>query len=195
MIWFTADTHYNHKNIVRGTAEWEDKQQCRDFDTLEAHNDKLVANFNELVQPQDIVYHLGDWSFGGIDSIKAFRDRLYCKDIRICLGNHDHHIRNNKNNVRSLFTHVFDYGVEITINKQKIVLDHYAKRVWNQSHHGSFCLYGHSHGMLKGYGPYKTMDVGVDTNNLRPYAYDLVKLLLDPKKNLTDIDHHNEGTN
>ena len=50
-IWFTSDTHYNHKNIVRGTTEWKEfedgsnHQSLRDFDTLEEHNDKLVDTY------------------------------------------------------------------------------------------------------------------------------------------------------
>jgi len=94
---FTSDTHFHHKNIVAGTSEWDDKRECRDFDTLEEHNAKLVQNINALVKPNDILYHLGDWSFGGVERIWEFRKQLHCKNIHLILGNHDHHIENNKN--------------------------------------------------------------------------------------------------
>lgn len=99
-IWFTSDTHYNHKNICRGTSTWdlseEIHQKTRDFDTIEEMNDYIVKGINDNVKENDILYHLGDWSFGGIDSIWEFRRRIKCKNIHLVLGNHDHHIENNR---------------------------------------------------------------------------------------------------
>ncbi len=97
-IFFTSDTHYHHKNIVRGTTSWEKIepsmgiQRVRNFNTLEEHNDTLVNNFNSLVKENDTIYHLGDWSFGGHEQIKIFRNRLNCKNIFLIFGNHDQHI-------------------------------------------------------------------------------------------------------
>ena len=48
------------------------------------------------MKENDILYHLGDWSFGGLNQIWEFRKRLNCKKIHLILGNHDHHIENNK---------------------------------------------------------------------------------------------------
>lgn len=42
MIWFISDTHYSHKNIVKGESSWSDLSGCRDFPTLTAHDDWLV---------------------------------------------------------------------------------------------------------------------------------------------------------
>lgn len=88
--YFTSDTHYAHKNIVRGTTEWlgdEDKGQAsvdrtRNFNTLEEHNQILIDNINQLVKENDVLYHLGDWSFGGYDNIWNFRKQLKCKNIK-----------------------------------------------------------------------------------------------------------------
>src|SRR6478609_11746681 len=93
-IYFTSDTHYHHKNIVRGTTTWEFANYdggahgepaiaVRDFDTLEEHDDTLVQRINSLVKPNDELWHLGDWSFGGHEQIKIFRDRLNCKNIHL----------------------------------------------------------------------------------------------------------------
>lgn len=102
-IFFTSDTHYHHKNIVRGTTNWEDsnggihgKQRTRDFNTLEDHDAALVARINELVGEDDILYHLGDWSFGGIEQVWEFRKKIRCKTIHLRFGNHDHHIEANR---------------------------------------------------------------------------------------------------
>ncbi len=208
--WFTSDTHAFHKGIVRGTSEWEDKQKTRDFDTVEEMTEKMASNFNKLVKSDDILYHIGDWSFGGFDNIKRFRDMLNCNTIHLILGNHDHHIERNKNGIQGLFSSV-GYYKEITLNKQRIVLSHYAMRVWNKSHHGSWMLYGQSHGTLDKMTPqmsnptwigdmyyiknYKTMDVGVDTNNLEPYSLDELHTIMDPREVLLDVDHHKENTN
>src|SRR5687768_7511272 len=97
--WFTSDTHYHHKNIVRGCTEWEESpggQRTRNFDTLEAHDAALVENINKQVKENDVLYHAGDWSFGGIDSIWNFRKQIKCKTIHLILGNHDHHIENDR---------------------------------------------------------------------------------------------------
>jgi len=76
--------------------------------------------------------------------------------------------------------------------KTGIFLSHYSHRVWSQSHHGILHLYGHSHGSLPGIG--KSMDVGVDTNDLYPYHLDEI---IEKMKNIpiNFVDHHSEITN
>lgn len=100
-IYFTSDTHYHHRNIVRGISEWEkfekgsSHQNTRDFNTLEEHDEALIKSINSLVKYDDILYHLGDWSFGGHEQIKKFRDRLECKEIHLIFGNHDQYKNTN----------------------------------------------------------------------------------------------------
>ena len=72
-------------------------------------NAHIVGNINELVGQDDILFHLGDWSFGGFEQIQKFRDQIVCKNIHLILGNHDHHIGNNKEGVQSLFNSVNKY--------------------------------------------------------------------------------------
>ena len=92
-VWITSDTHYGHKNICRGVTEWRTPDgeipydRVRDFDTLEKMNDTIVNNINAVVGQNDILIHLGDWSFGGFENIQKFYDRLVCKNIRLVLGN------------------------------------------------------------------------------------------------------------
>jgi calcineurin-like phosphoesterase family protein len=208
--WFTSDTHYNHKNIVRGTTSWDTSnftpgsshQSVRDFNTLEEHNDELVDRINSLVKEDDTLWHLGDWSFGGHQSIKIFRERLRCKNIHLIFGNHDQHIEPIDSPYRKLFSsvqYVKEFSLkhnflrrEDTYIKQKFFLSHYSHQVWNQSHHGTIHLFGHSHGSIQGIG--RSMDVGVDTHNLYPYHLDEI---LDIMKEIpvTVVDHHNQNTN
>lgn len=96
-IWFTSDTHHSHKNICIGVSDWDDKEKsCRNFQTLEEMNKLIVNNINKYVKADDILYHLGDWSFGGIHNIWEFRKQINCKNIYLVPGNHDHHIKNDK---------------------------------------------------------------------------------------------------
>lgn len=179
-IWFTSDTHYGHKNICRGTSEWEKKedtgQRTRDFETLEEMNDAIVNGINNYVKEDDILYHLGDWSFGGIQNIWEFRKRINCKNIHLVLGNHDHHIQNNRTlpnvitsvhgDIRDIEEGTSDYDENCkarnlfnSVNQLLIkdiggvgmTLCHYAFRTWDKAHHGTWMLHGHSHGTLPTY--------------------------------------------
>jgi calcineurin-like phosphoesterase family protein len=203
-IWFTSDSHFHHKNIVRGVTSWEigeGEVGTRDFDTLEEHDEALVKSFNSVIKENDILYHLGDWSFGGHEQIKIFRDKLRCKNIHLIFGNHDQHIEPINSPYRSLFSSL-GYYKEISLNvdkkwdqfrKVKICMSHYAMRVWNKSHHGAIMLYGQSHGTLEDNGT-RSMDVGVDTNALYPYHLDeVLEIML--KRKVHTIDHHNSSTN
>lgn len=213
-IFFCSDPHYGQVGIVRGVTKWEDISGCRDFDTLEEHNETLINNINNTVGENDILFCLGDWSFGtyknkdNVNNIRRFREQLNCKNIHLVLGNHDSEIANNKDNTQELFSSCNPY-LEITVIeqpteqkikpiKQFIVLSHYAHIVWNKSHNGSWMLYGHSHGNLDGdiaLDAYsiknrKTMDVGFDTHpEFRPYSYEEVKELMRDRNNIK-IDHH-----
>lgn len=222
--WFSSDWHFGHKNIVRGISKWKDKSQCRDFETLNEHDSKLVKNINAVVKPQDEIWFLGDFSFGGLDNIVWFWDRLNCKNIHIILGNHDHHIRNNKEisqvymdppdfkillKAQTLFKSVQEKFIG-KICDQYMTLDHYAHRVWDKGQHGAWMLHGHSHGSLHPYGNfiytkygtpseegvfYKTMDVGIDTHpEFRPYHFDEIKEKFENCVSL-NVDHHNKNKN
>ena len=165
-IFFTADTHYHHPNIVGpSVSQW--KKGFRNFDSIEQMDNTLVANINELISENDILFHLGDFAWGE-RNVEWFRKRINCKNIYLILGNHDKEIR-KKEKLQSLFTKVFDFGTEIEINNTRFILCHYAMKVWNQWAHGSIHLYGHSHGNLPSNG--RSKDIGIDTNNFYPYSH------------------------
>lgn len=201
-VWFTSDTHYNHKNIsCFKESQWIDGY--RDFSSLEEHNMSLIDSINNNVDKNDILFHLGDWSFGGFESVREFRDQINCKNIHLILGNHDHFISLNKDNVQNIFSSVNSYS-EVVLNKEMFVLSHYALRIWNRSHRGSIHLYGHSHGSLdydkdgKKLQNGKSMDVGIDavyklTGEYRPINYTEIKQIMETSK-IKFIDHHDNNT-
>jgi calcineurin-like phosphoesterase family protein len=94
-IFFTSDTHAYHRNIAGPkVSQW--KSGYRDFNDEYEMTAEIIKQINNTVDKDDTLYHLGDWSFGGIDEIWEFRKQINCKNIHLILGNHDHHIENNK---------------------------------------------------------------------------------------------------
>ena len=191
-VWVTSDTHYSHTNICRGITNWRlpngdvPEKQTRPFETLDKMNASIVNNINEVVGQDDVLIHFGDWSFGGFENIEEFHNRLICKNIHLVLGNHDHHIQNNKHDVRKLFTHVAHYE-EMNItkgsDKLKAVLCHYPIISWNNMREGSFMIHGHQH--LKGdwrFGDGRRMDVGMcGSPEFRPYHIDEIAAIMETR--------------
>jgi calcineurin-like phosphoesterase family protein len=163
-------------------------------------NDTIVNNINDTVGQDDILVHLGDWSFGGFESISEFRNRLICKNIYLILGNHDHHIENNKENIQSLFVKTSHYEILRVIDEDSddveydFVLSHFPIVSWHDMNKGRFHIFGHVH--LRNdrkIMPGRAMDVGVEGNNLKPYEIKEVISLLETRPIKTSIipsDHH-----
>jgi calcineurin-like phosphoesterase family protein len=165
-IFFISDLHFAHKNICRGTSVWRDESATRDFETLAEMNETLLQNLNNCVKEDDILFHLGDFSFQGTENIRYFRERINCKNIHLILDNHDQNIFKNKQTidgtfVKDLFSSVQDY-LEIEIDKKLVVLCHYPFLYWRDSHKGSINLFGHEHGMVNDRIKPNQFDVGVD---------------------------------
>jgi calcineurin-like phosphoesterase family protein len=159
-VYLTSDTHYSHNNICRGISKWN-SNECRDFDTLEEMNNTIVNNINKYVKYDDLLIHCGDWSFGGIENIKKFRDRINCKNIILIQGNHDHNIDKHVENgtINELFLEFKQIGY-YQIEFMKFVCCHFPMSIWHQSHKDVPLFYGHVHGSFQNVG--KSMDVGID---------------------------------
>jgi len=82
-IFITADHHFNHKNII--------KYCNRPFKTVEEMDEFMIKKWNSKVDKNDIVIHLGDFSFGKKEKIKEIRKRLN-GTIILVTGNHDRKI-------------------------------------------------------------------------------------------------------
>lgn len=200
-LWFTSDTHYNHGNICSATTKWADPVTCREFKTLEHMNATLVGNINEVVGQDDILFHLGDWSFGGFESIEQFRNQIVCRNIHIITGNHDHHIENDREGCQSLFSSVnkylnlvVKYNVGTPLQDEiRFALMHFPIASWDNMARGAIHLHGHVHfAPDKRIGMGKMLDVGCDGNNLYPIEMSEVKRLMknQPIKSMFVFDHH-----
>jgi len=202
-LWFTSDTHFNHANICSATTNWnkESGNNFRTFNSLDTMNDRLVAGINASVGQDDILFHLGDWSFGGFDSIRQFRDRLVCKNIHLILGNHDQHIARNKDDVQEIFSsvhNVLDLVVKWNVgtpmqDEAKFMLMHFPIASWDNLARGVIHLHGHVHlPPHRRIGPGKMLDVGVDGNGFDPIEMKEVLSIMknQPIRSMMPKDHH-----
>ncbi len=183
---FTSDTHYFHRNICAYSG--------RPFSSVEDMNEALVNNYNSVVKKNDTVYFLGDFSFSNLTDTIGILERLNGTKHFIC-GNHDKVIINNHKALygHSRFSSFNDYK-EIYVNDQKICLFHFAQRIWNKAHHGSWHLFGHSHGSLEPNG--RSVDVGVDSHWVNgkkyfPFEFEQIAAFMKNQK-FEKIDHHEE---
>jgi len=200
-LWFTSDTHYNHGNICSATTQWTDPVTCREFKSLEKMNAHLVGNINEKVGQDDVLFHLGDWSFGGFEQIEIFRNQIVCKNVHIITGNHDHHIENDRDGIQSIFSSVNKYlnlvvkwnvGTPL-MGEQRFALMHFPIASWDNMARGAIHLHGHVHFPAdKRIGVGKMMDVGCDGNELYPIEMgEVLKLMRgQPIKSMFEFDHH-----
>jgi len=186
-VWFTADTHFGHKNIIRYCQ--------RPFVDVEEMNCTLIDNWNSVVSPDDLVFHLGDFSVGGAAEWTSLLNKLN-GEIILLLGNHD------MNNVNQAFMHRFQcvsMQMLISIGKQRIYLNHYPFLCYGGAYRNTWQLFGHVHT-----SPYRTgldssrldylfptqYDVGVDNNNYHPVSFEKVSEIIQQQiKNRKEQDY------
>src|SRR6185437_4041805 len=139
--YFIADTHFSHKNILKY------QPVSRPFENIHEMNKVLTIRWNSVVHKDDTIYHLGDFCFSGKASAQTIFDGLNGNKILI-VGNHD-----NKA-IRELGWKEVHRLHEISVGENgknyRIILCHFAMKVWNKAHHGTLQFYGHSHGSLAG---------------------------------------------
>ena len=165
--WFTADTHFGHENVIR---------YChRPFTSAAKMDDRLIENWNQTVKPDDIIYHLGDFTLLGKEPAERYFQHLSGR-ILVIPGGHDHRWI-GKDTFHSGSGHLVQilsplHTIKVTLlesdQSQLIVLCHYSLRVWDRSHYDSWHLYGHSHGNLPPLA--NSLDVGLDCWDYRPVS-------------------------
>lgn len=154
--YYIADTHFGHEAVIGLCG--------RPFNSVREMDDYLVDAWNSTVKQTDIVYHLGDFSFGGAAHARQIFRRLNGRKILI-LGNHDMGHGSVLPYIRDLgWDQVPTPALETTDCGERLYLSHYAHRTWPGSHRGSYHFYGHTHGSLPHVG--NSRDVGVDIEDV-----------------------------
>jgi len=176
-IFFTSDTHFGHnKEFV-----WK----ARGFESVEDHAEGLIKNWNSVVKPDDIVYHLGDMSLSTEYEEKSLQ---WVKRLNgnICwiVGNHDSERRIG---VFGMCDNIFEIQkVEICkMDKFNLYLSHYPTITSNTIGHikeapkpnSIFNLHGHTH-QSTNFNPELPLTcyhVGLDSHNLTPVSWEDVR--------------------
>ena len=180
MRWFTADTHFGHKNIIRLAH--------RPFSTVDEMDEAMIRRWNMVVNKDDEVWHLGDFCFGKRSRQEDILARLH-GEKHLIFGNHDSHKR-----VASGWVTSHEIKEIKGADGTKIVLFHFPMDVWNHSHVGAIHLHGHSHGTLVTRRSNR-FDVGVDAgNHFFPVGEEGLFETLCDAHDLRFPDHHGPNT-
>lgn len=176
-VWFTSDTHFGHERVIRFCN--------RPWDTIEEMNRGLIENWNSCVQPDDTVFHLGDFCWGGSSEWTSILSQLN-GHIHLILGNHD--IKNIRQGYMKYFESV-SFQSQILVEDQSIYLNHYPFLTYGGIYRDQpvWQLFGHIHSK-QGKSGKDTMrakhlletqyDVGVDNNNYKPVNFNQVKEII-----------------
>lgn len=154
MIWYTADTHLNHENIIRFCD--------RPFRTARHMDDVLVANLVAKVGPKDDLYVVGDFAFAREE------DRLYILSRFEQVPGRKHLVTGNHDRAwaRELPWASVSNLIELKDGGERVVLCHYPMITWNGARRGALQLFGHVHGNWR--GSRNSVNVGVDVWGFAP---------------------------
>lgn len=197
MIWWTADTHAYHANVIRHCnrpwlrpgdidehGQWVSKEiaNARGEEMTEA----LAANWNEDVKSGDDVYIVGDfaWKMHG-RFLAKLRGRKH-----LLLGSHDKMSQEELKN----FTSVCQI-LKKDFDGKIIVACHWPMRTWDQRARKSLHVFGHVHNRLKNSLLPRTMDVGIDCNDKRPYHLFSMDEVFDHMKQWDDVEPYASTVN
>lgn len=168
-IFFTSDTHFSSERTLILSK--------RPFRNTEEMDWEMIRNWNKVVTPGSIVYHLGD--FGNYEILKYLNG-----NIHLVLGNYEEKERLDLGISMREFSELLKrkgFSEVITAsfyNPLKTWMAHEPLKAKGLRSIGSkYCLFGHIHGRqrIKEFG----IDVGVDSNNYTPMSEEDVQFYLE----------------
>lgn len=191
MMFFTSDTHFGHARIIELCS--------RPFKDVEHMNTEIVRRWNEMVHPQDTVFHLGDVALGKINESLPIVSRLNGYKILVN-GNHDRPFMNagkaRYQEWHDVYSQVFDevyYStvVPFRLNEHKVMLSHFPYD--GDSHDGDRftdfravdegipLIHGHTHSngrISRSKNGTLQIHVGMDAWDYRPVSKDEILSLI-----------------
>ena len=164
MIYFTADLHLRHENVISFCK--------RPFANADEMNEAIIANWNERVRGNDTVFILGDVFFR-CACIEEILGRLRGKK-KLITGNHDTWVHQID---CSRFFESIDQFLETSDGNHAITLCHYPLLTWKHAKR-SYMIHGHIHNdRTSDYWPLlqvrdNVLNAGVDVNFFKPVSFE-----------------------
>lgn len=161
-VFFWSDTHFNHECKHWTLPLW----RARGFSSIQEHNETLIKRWNQTLNPDSVMFHLGDFAFG-FNAFETFKDviqRVNFSTLYVMPGNHNsgwrqafelqrQNVWNVTSNKRVIF--IPNYA-EALIDSSFVTMSHYPILSFNGQSKGSYSLYGHVHGNLKKHSIFKS---------------------------------------
>ena len=163
-LFLTADLHLGHKNILTYCPA-----RGKQWASVNAMDEALIANWNRVVQPEDTVYIIGDFALGNQHFQQRCVEACQGRKVLLIRGNHDGSITRCK---RNGFTEVYD-ELKIAIGAQEFLLNHFPRdntaprfqaRKPIDTGLPLLCGHVHQHWLAKG----RMYNVGIDQHNFFP---------------------------
>lgn len=171
--WFTSDHHFGHYNVI-GYCD-------RPFMTASQMDGEMMDRWNKLIQPEDEVWYLGDFSFQKFEKAQKTLNSLNGTKLLV-RGNHD---KGNERMLEMGFKEVYQSHNMILKDGTFILMSHYPYRMMgsNDEHKqrfhnkrlidkGSWLLCGHVH--EKWTTQKRMINVGVDRWDFYPVSEDKI---------------------
>jgi calcineurin-like phosphoesterase family protein len=151
----TSDLHWGHRNIMSFCPV----SRARFRNDLDYMNEAMIREWNDLIEPEDLVYILGDVAFLPAQKAVEYMRRLNGRKILV-QGNHDRKLLQDAG-FRGCFEEIHHY-LDINYAGTKVVMFHYPIAEWDQMHRGAVHFHGHLHGGVSGMEQYRCRDMGID---------------------------------
>lgn len=160
--WFISDTHFSHANIIPYTG--------RPFQSVDEMNERIIKNWNDLIEPQDLVFFLGDFGLGKTEFLANICAHLH--GAKICIrGNHD----GTSTKMHKIgFCPVLESAF-IKIGRHKVELIH----IPSQTVPSHFQLHGHVHEKRANSVINRQLNLSVEVWDYKPVPEKVIIALLD----------------